>query len=119
MTVRARRAAPEPQAPRPRPAGRRPQAAVRSTAHRMAARRPRLGLLWIPLLALLLAGIVWINVAKLGVTTQTSRVIEQQQQVQDETLRLKNALDTRSSLLAQRAEQRLGMTSPDDVTRLP
>lgn len=119
MTVRARRAAPEPPARESRAPSRRPQVAVRGGVRRMTARRPRMGLLWIPLVALLLAGIVWINVAKLNLTTQTSRVIESQQQVQADTQRLKNNLDENSSLLVGRATDRLGMTQPDEVTRLP
>jgi hypothetical protein len=62
----ARKAAPKRHAAPPRP---------RAVAPR-ARRRTRPRILLIPLAALLLGGIVWLNVAKLAVTTETTRVVE-------------------------------------------
>jgi cell division protein FtsL len=111
-----RRAAPAPQ-PRPRP---RP---VPRTAPRRAARprtRVRLGRLAIPLIALVLGGIVFVNVAKLTLTNQTGQVIERARSVESETARLQSALEQRNARVRQNAQRRLGMGSPsgDSVTYL-
>ena len=111
-----RRAAPAPQ-PRTRPR------AVPRTAPRGAARprtRVRLGRLVIPLIALVLGGIVFVNVAKLTLTNQTGQVIERARSVESETARLQSALEQRNARVRQNAQRRLGMESPtgDSVTYL-
>ena len=53
----------------------------------------RLGRLAIPLIALVLGGIVWINVAKLTLTHETGQVIEQARSVEAETARLKSRFE--------------------------
>ena len=111
-----RRAAPAPQ-PRTRPR------AVPRTAPRRAARartRVRLGRLVIPLIALVLGGIVFVNVAKLTLTNQTGQVIERARSVESETARLQSALEQRNARVRQNAQRRLGMESPsgDSVTYL-
>lgn len=111
-----RRAAPAPQ-PRPRP-----RAAPRP-APRRAARprtRVRLGRLVIPLIALVLGGIVWVNVAKLTLTNETGQVIQRARSVESETARLQSALEQRNARVRQNAQRRLGMESPsgDSVTYL-
>ena len=80
----------------------------------------RLGRLAIPLIALILGGIVWVNVAKLTLTHQTGQVIERARTVEAETARLKSRFEQRNATVIARAEKRLGMVSPasDAVTYL-
>ena len=74
----------------------------------------------IPLVALVLGGIVWVNVAKLTVTHQTGAVIEKARAVEAETARLKSRFEQRNATVIARAEKRLGMVSPpsSEVTYL-
>jgi hypothetical protein len=119
-TRAAPRTAPAPARPRPRarPAPRpaRPRPA-RSGGRRA---RVRFGRLAIPLVALVLGGIVWINVAKLTLTHETGQVIEQARSVEAETARLKSRFEQRNATVIARAEKRLGMVSPpsSEVTYL-
>ena len=80
----------------------------------------RLGRLVIPLIALVLGGIVFVNVAKLTLTNQTGQVIEKARSVESETARLQSALEQRNARVRQNAQRRLGMESPsgDSVTYL-
>jgi cell division protein FtsL len=71
--------------------------------------RPRPALLLIPLVALLLGGIVWVNVARLNLATQTSAVIEQSREVQFENVRLQAQLDQRNVAVENRARRDLQM----------
>jgi hypothetical protein len=105
-TARARTApAPRPAPPRPRP-----RPAARPAARRRRSRsRVRLGRLVIPIVALLLAGIVWVNVAKLTLTNETGRVIQQARSIEAETARLKNQLAQRNARVIDQAGRRLGM----------
>lgn len=86
-------------------------------------RRPalgRMGLLAVPLIAALLGGIVWINVAKLNVTAQTGAVLEQSRSVESDNVRLQGQLEQRNSQVIDDAQARLGMVpAPNDqVVRL-
>jgi len=72
----------------------------------------RLGRLAIPLIALVLGGIVWINVAKLTLTHETGQVIERARSVEAETARLKSRFEQRNATVIARAEKRLGMVDP-------
>ena len=121
MSTRAApRTAPAPARPRPRtrPASR----PARPRPARAGSRRTRvrLGRLAIPLVALVLGGIVWINVAKLTLTHETGQVIEQARSVEAETARLKSRFEQRNATVIARAEKRLGMVSPpsSEVTYL-
>jgi cell division protein FtsL len=80
----------------------------------------RLGRLVIPLIALVLGGIVWVNVAKLTLTNETGQVIQRARSVESETARLQSALEQRNARVRQNAQRRLGMESPsgDSVTYL-
>jgi hypothetical protein len=71
--------------------------------------RIRPGLLLIPFIALLLAGIVWINVSKLAFTAETGRVVERARQVEAQNVRLKAQLDRVNATVVDRAQERLGM----------
>jgi hypothetical protein len=102
-------ARPRPAEPRLRP--HRPAAARR----RQAAPRAKLRLrpIVIPLIALLLGGIVWINVARLQLTTETSKVIERSRAVQQEVV-LNNAKLAQSNARVQdEARRRYGMVPAD------
>jgi hypothetical protein len=74
----------------------------------------------IPLVALLLGGIVWVNVARLNLTTRTSATVERYRGVQAEIVRLKATLAQRDGEVIDRARTRLGMVQArgDDVTYL-
>ncbi|MEQ9335582.1 MAG: hypothetical protein RJQ03_00150, partial [Miltoncostaeaceae bacterium] len=74
--------------------------------------RPRLGLLVIPLIALLLGGIVWINVSKLAFTAETGRVVEQARVTEAEVVRLRAQLERADATVVDRAQVRLGMGLP-------
>ncbi len=69
----------------------------------------RLGRLAIPIVALVLGGIVWVNVAKLTLTHETGQVIERARSVEAETARLKSRFEQRNATVIARAEKRLGM----------
>lgn len=86
---------------------------------RRAVRRRRLGLLIIPLIALLLGGIVWVNVSKLAFTAETSRVVERARVVESDNVRLQTQLDRANSTVIDRAESRLGMGLPADSSITP
>lgn len=117
MTARARNtaAAPRPrprpreEAPRPRP---RQQAPVRRAPRPRAVPRPRGIAVWIPAVAILLGGIVWVNVARLQLTDQTSRVIERANAVRSETLRLEARFNQQNASVQEQARTRLGMDQP-------
>ncbi len=110
MSTRAapRAAAPAPARPRTRS---RARPAPRPVRGRRRA-RARLGRLAIPIVALVLGGIVWVNVAKLNLTHETGQVIEQARAVEAETARLKSRFEQRNATVISRAEKRLGMVSP-------
>ena len=106
---------PRPREPRPAPERTRPRPVV--------VRRPRsgrsVGLLVIPLIALLLAGIVWVNVSTLAFTAETGRVVEQVRLVEAENVRLKAQLDGANATVVDRAAERLGMGIPADGSITP
>jgi hypothetical protein len=108
--ARARAAAPA-EAPRPRRAPSR-RAAPRARAARAPRARIRLGLLLVPLIALLLGGVVWVNVAKLALTTETGRVVDRARSVEAETVRLKGRLEQQDGAVNARARDQLGMVDP-------
>jgi hypothetical protein len=113
------RAAPRPAHAPARPRPRTRPAGPRSARARRRA-RVRLGRLAIPVIALVLGGIVWINVAKLTLTHETGKVIERARSVEAETARLKSRFEQRNATVIARAEKRLGMVSPptSEVTYL-
>ena len=93
--------------PRPRPVARR-----RSGV--------RLGPLVIPIIALVLGGIVWVNVAKLALTNDTGKVMERSRAVEAQTARLQSQLDQLDARVRDNAQKRLGLQLPsgDSVTYL-
>ena len=99
--------------PRPRP---RPRAVPRSRRRSGV----RLGPLVIPIIALVLGGIVWVNVAKLALTNDTGKVMERSRAVEAQTARLQSQLDRLDARVRENAQKRLGMVMPsgDSVTYL-
>lgn len=117
-TARAHPHAPAPErrsAPRSRP--RRAPAPRRASRPRIRVRH--LGLLVIPIVALLLGGIVWVNVSKLAFTAETGRVVERSRAMEAQNLRLKAQLDRANSTVIDRAQDRLGMVMPGDGVITP
>ena len=121
-TARARAAAPAPARPRTRPPPAPPREAPAPRPRRQAGTRPRtrsaarvrlrMGRLVIPLIALFLGGIVFVNVAKLSLTDQTGKVIERARSVESETARLKATLELKDASVRRSAQTRLGMVEP-------
>jgi hypothetical protein len=104
-----RRAAPKRAAapPRPRP--------------RVVAPRPRtrLRILLIPLIAVLLGGIVWVNVAKLSLTTRTTEVVKRSRAVEAENSRLEGKLAAQEGQIQNLArKQGMGEVQSDATTFL-
>ncbi len=62
-----------------------------------------------PVIALMLGGIVWINVSKLTLTTQTSALVQETRQVEGETVLLNAELGQRDNEVTARAKSELGM----------
>jgi hypothetical protein len=100
-------------APRPRP---------RTRPRPVPRREPRVRMAYviIPLIALILGGIVLVNVAKLSLTNRTGQVIERSRTVEAETARLKSSLERRDASVMRDAQTKLGMVAPpsDGVTYL-
>jgi hypothetical protein len=95
------------QTPRPRRAARPPRA------------RPRLGLLVVPLLAILLGGIVWVNAMKLSLTTRTTGVTERARAVQAENAELEAKLARQQARVMTLARARgMELSNADTLTFL-
>jgi hypothetical protein len=71
-------------------------------------------------IALLLGGIVWVNVSKLTLTAETGAVVERARAVEAETVRLEAELEKADGAVVDRARARLGMVPAkgDAVTYL-
>jgi uncharacterized protein HemX len=117
MSVRAARSA-APRRPaeraRPRPAapGRPRPRALPGGAGR--AWRLPLGRLLIPVLTLALGGIVWVNVAKLTLTTQATAVTERARAVEAEAAQLEARLAQQEARVIQLARARGMVPVPSD-----
>jgi len=108
--ARATSAAPAPaRAPAPRRA---PARRAQPNTARAPRPRFRIGLLAVPVIALLLAGVVWVNVAKLALTTETGRVVDRARSVEAQTVQLKGRLEQQGGAVNARARERLGMVDP-------
>jgi hypothetical protein len=69
----------------------------------------RLAWVLIPLIALLLGGVVFVNVQRLNLTTQTGRTVDMYNQAQADILRLRAVLAERDGQVVDQAVKRLGM----------
>jgi hypothetical protein len=100
-------------ASRPAPApGARPKARPRPRAVPASRRRRfRLGLAAIPLVAVLFAGVVWLNAAKLSVTKRQGQIVRQIAAVGDQIGQLKTVESQKNGVVAAWATQQ-GMVRP-------
>lgn len=101
-------------ASRPAPApGARPKARPRPRAVPASRRRRRfrLGLAVIPLVAVLFAGVVWLNAAKLSVTKRQGQIVRQIAAVGDQIGQLKTVESQKNGVVAAWAT-RQGMVRP-------
>lgn len=69
----------------------------------------RLAWVLIPLIALLLGGVVFVNVQRLNLTTQTGRTVDMYNQAQADILRLRAVLAEKDGQVVDQAVTRLGM----------
>jgi hypothetical protein len=76
---------------------------------RLRLRGMRLAWVLIPLIALLLGGVVWVNVQRLNLTTQTARTVDMYNQAQADILRLRAVLAEKDGQVVDQAAKRLGM----------
>jgi cell division protein FtsL len=96
-------------APRPKPAG-------RAAARRRA--RARSGVLWIAVAGVLLAGVVFVNVAVLRLNLQLDRTNQQRSKLRAENAALQSELSSRlaSPRIAALARQEDGLVPADPAT---
>ena len=69
----------------------------------------RLAWVLVPLIALLLGGVVFVNVQRLNLTTQTGRTVDMYNQAQADILRLRAVLAEKDGQVVEQAAKRLGM----------
>lgn len=93
-------------APRPRVVHSRDKRTLRERLHLEGV---RLAWVLIPLIALLLGGVVFVNVQRLNLTTQTGRTVDMYNQAQADILRLRAALAEKDGQVVDQAVKRLGM----------
>ena len=105
-TARAVRPATAP-APRPRP--KLVPAPKRGRLAGLRVHGVRLAWVVIPLIAVLLGGVVWVNVARLNLTTQTGRTVDMYDRTQSEILKLRAKLAQKDGEVVDQAAKRLGM----------
>ncbi len=107
------RPAPAP-APRPRPRLV-PPPPRRSRVQRLQLHGVRLAWVAIPLIAILLGGVVWVNVARLNLTTQTGRTVDMYDQSQSDILKLRAKLAEKDGQVVAQAAKRLGMVQAPGI----
>ncbi len=109
------RPAPAP-APAPRPRPRLvPPPSRRSRVQRLQLHGVRLAWVAIPLIAILLGGVVWVNVARLNLTTQTGRTVDMYDQSQSDILKLRAKLAEKDGQVVAQAAKRLGMVQAPGI----
>lgn len=69
----------------------------------------RLAWVVIPLIALLLGGVVFVNVQRLNLTTQTAQTVDMYNEAQSDILRLRAVLAQKDGQVVEQAATRLGM----------
>jgi len=69
----------------------------------------RLAWVLVPLIALLLGGVVGVNVQRLNLTTQTGRTVDMYNQAQSDILRLRAVLAEKDGQVVDQASKRLGL----------
>ena len=94
---------------RPRPRLVPPPAGRTRRLQRIQLHGVRVAWIVIPFVAILLGGVVWVNVARLNLTTQTGRTVEMHDQVQGDVLKLRAKLAQKDGEVVDQAVKRLGM----------
>ncbi len=69
----------------------------------------RLAWVVVPLIALLLGGVVFVNVQRLNLTTQTAQTVDMYNEAQADILRLRAVLAQKDGQVVEQAAARLGM----------
>lgn len=92
-------------APRPRVVSSR-QPTLRERLHLEGI---RLAWVLVPVIALLLGGVVFVNVQRLNLTTQTGRTVDMYNQAQADILKLRAVLAEKDGQVVDQAVRRLGM----------
>jgi hypothetical protein len=92
--------------PRPRVIHSRTKRTLRERLHLQGV---RLAWVLVPLIALLLGGVVFVNVQRLNLTTQTGRTVDMYNQAQSDILRLRAVLAEKDGQVVDQASKRLGM----------
>ncbi len=110
----ASRPAPAP-APAPRPRPRLVPPPSRNRVQRLQLHGVRLAWVAIPLIAILLGGVVWVNVARLNLTTQTGRTVDMYDQSQSDILKLRAKLAEKDGQVVAQAAERLGMVQAPGI----
>lgn len=96
-----------------------PRTRPRTTPKRRARTRPFGGVVWIVLLAVLLAGVVAVNVAVLQLNVRLDQLGRERIELQGETRRLSSQLSSASATarIASQAKTKLGLVEADpDLT---
>ena len=75
----------------------------------------RLAWVLIPLIAVLLGGVVRVNVQRLNLTTQTGRTVDMYNQAQSDILRLRAVLAEKDGQVVDQAARRLGMVQAPGI----
>ncbi len=101
-------------APRPRPRLV-PPPSRRNRLQRLQLHGVRLAWVAIPLIAILLGGVVWVNVARLNLTTQTGRTVDMYDQSQSDILKLRAKLAEKDGQVVAQAAKRLGMVQAPGI----
>ncbi len=76
---------------------------------RLHLRGVRLAWVLVPVIALLLGGVVFVNVQRLNLTTQTGRTVDMYNEAQGDILRLRALLAEKDGQVVDQAATRLGM----------
>lgn len=101
--------APRQAPPRPRPRPRVIHSRQPTLRERLHLDGVRLAWVVIPLIALLLGGVVFVNVQRLNLTTQTAQTVDMYNEAQADILRLRAVLAQKDGQVVEQAATRLGM----------
>ncbi len=96
-------------APQQRPRPRVITSPAPTVLQRLRLQGMRLAWVLIPVIAVLLGGVVWVNVQRLNLTTQTGRTVDMYNQAQSDILRLRAVLAEKDGQVVDQAATRLGM----------
>jgi len=102
-------------APQQRPRPRVITSPAPTVLQRLRLQGMRLAWVLIPVIAVLLGGVVWVNVQRLNLTTQTARTVDMYNQAQSDILRLRAVLAEKDGQVVDQAAKRLGMVQAPGI----